>query len=212
MSLDIPSYDASELEQIGRSFLEHHSTTPSTLPVDIELLIEIAGYDIRPIHNLRKQHGVLGVPVYYHNITAICIDQEHLDTQPEVVRFTEAEELSHILLHRTVFEDCRSLEDATKRYMSIDRQSHWVMDRNARYLAGILLMPFDTLLHDLTRTNQTIDLARVASYPDLLEQLYRDLAARYRVTPRAMHYRIGNAAFFNQRQELEEKFLKSRHR
>ena len=135
MPVDIPSYSASELESIGQEFLRLHHD-PTVVPIDIDLLIERAGYDIRPIQGLQRHHGVMGVPVYYRAITAICIDSELIDRKPLIARFTEAEELAHILLHSLVFEDCRSLEEAIERYMELEGNDIWIMDRNARYFGG----------------------------------------------------------------------------
>ncbi|GMV95133.1 MAG: hypothetical protein AMXMBFR82_49110 [Candidatus Hydrogenedentota bacterium] len=78
-----------------------------TMPVDIELILERMGIDIVPVANFLSDVGVDAC--LSADLTTIYIDlQYYMDERMTFrVRFSEAHELGHLVLHRHVFEEFR---------------------------------------------------------------------------------------------------------
>ena len=62
-------------------------------------------------------------------------------------RFTLAEELAHIILHSDIYKEVKTFDDYFKAERSISEDSYHRLDRNAKELAGIILMPRYTFIN-----------------------------------------------------------------
>lgn len=197
----VPIYENYQLEDLAKSFLA--DKYPSLqLPVDIDLLIVKEGFDIHPIPNMWSDCGVRALPVCYQGIPAICIDQEHLDRYAEISRFTLAEELGHLLLHKSAFQDCDSLEKSIERYLELPGELIDKMDKNARYLGAAILMPEIHVAKDFEDFIGRQNLSAFASVTEALEWMAGVLCKKYRVTEIALKHRLMAKAFYELRGRL----------
>ncbi len=119
---------------------------------------------------------------------------------PSFYRFTVAEELAHLLLHRSVLAGVRTLEDFLELYHSDD---YHYLDRNAKRLAGSLLMPEENVRGDARALFEALRPRHTS--PEMLQrQLKIRLAQRYLVSWEAMDIRLRNWPLRIQ-QAVEEK-------
>lgn len=200
----VPTYENHQLETIAKTFLAQKYPSLN-LPVDVDLLIENEGFDIHPIHNMWGANGVRALPVCYKGIPAICIDQEHLDRYAEISRFTLAEELGHILLHKPVFQDCDSLEKSIERYLELPGELIDKMDKNARYLGAAILMPELHLAKDFEEFITRQNLSAFNSVLEAIEFMAGVLCKKYRITEIALRHRLLAKAFYDLRGKLLQK-------
>jgi hypothetical protein len=129
-----PQYQISELERIARRLLEERFPEDVSIPVDIDYLAESepgVSLDIMP--GLRHKFGIAGAVVVHaeERQFTILIDQSVADGNAAFYRFTLAEEFSHLVLHRSVLEQIKTLEDAARLHASPAYYDH--LDRNAKW-------------------------------------------------------------------------------
>ena len=140
----IPEYSHIELEQIGAKFHQKYCGDPVDIPIDIELILERAlGVDIIPFYGLERQYRINGILAkdLAKDRFLIYVDEEMMENQEERYRFTLSEKYAHSVLHRDIFQDVEGLDDFLHLQRSITSEEIWLMDRNARYLAGAILVP-----------------------------------------------------------------------
>ena len=187
-----PQYQISELERIARRLLEERFPEDVSVPVDIDYLAESepgVSLDIMP--GLRHKFGIAGAVVVHaeERQFTILIDQSVADGNAAFYRFTLAEEFSHLVLHRSVLEQIKTLEDAARLHASPAYYDH--LDRNATWLASALLMPESCLRED-SRKSFTRLRAATHDEPTLVYKLTIRLAQRYNVSQVAMSHRLRN--------------------
>lgn len=144
-----PQYQIPELERIARQLLGERFPEGVFIPVDVDYLAESepgVSLDIMP--GLRHTFGIAGAVIVHSEERrfTILIDQSVADGNAAFYRFTLAEELSHLVLHRSVLEQIETVEDAARLHASPAYHDH--LDRNAKWLASALLMPEKCLRED----------------------------------------------------------------
>jgi len=114
------------------------------VPIDIELILERMGIDIVPVANFRSEVGVDAC--LSADLKTIHIDLGYYmdDRMAFRVRFSEAHELGHLILHRRLFEDYRKL--GTKTILEWaqhirDRFENEIYEKEADEFASCLLVP-----------------------------------------------------------------------
>jgi len=115
--------------------------TVKKLPIDIELLIDKAGYSIHPISGMYKDYGVKGAVLKRTGGYDIAIDENTYETQEFFFRTTLAEELSHIILHEEYVAGIKNLDDVIKFHKSFDDEDYKRIEQQARCLGSQLLLP-----------------------------------------------------------------------
>lgn len=178
-----------------RTIAKHASKTredfssSDDLPIDVELIIEKMGIDITPVAGLRQQVGVEACTS--SDIQSIYIDLDYyLDKRMEFrIRFSEAHELGHIVLHKELFEKCRKNKAANvlewaKMVRTVFDGS--IYEKEADNFAGSLLIPethlrnrVDACLPVLTDKLKKAGLDISSFDPDdirslLADEVYRD--------------------------------------
>ena len=187
-----PQYQISELEPIARRLLEERFPEGVPIPVDIDYLAESepgVSLDIMP--GLRHKFGIAGAVIVHpeERRFTILIDQSVADGNAAFYRFTLAEEFSHLVLHRSVLEQIKTVEDAARLHASPAYYDH--LDRNAKWLASALLMP-ESYLQEDSRTSFRRLRAAPHDEPTLVYKLTIRLAQRYNVSQVAMSHRLRN--------------------
>lgn len=186
-----PQYDLPELEGIARRVLEERLPEGITIPIDIDFLVDTEpGCVLELVPDLWGSRGVAGTILAHpeERRYTILVDATVADTAPPFYRFTVAEELAHLTLHREILEQVRTLDDAVRLQES---PNYFYLDRNAKWLAGALLMPATHLRSDARALFATLR-PRIASEGALNHKLTIRLAQHYGVSPRAMAIRLKN--------------------
>ena len=184
-------YEIPELEKIAEGFLAERYPTLTIPPaIDIEYLIADQKADILPVHNIWHDFRVKGIVVFYKGSPTVCIDAEHLDRYPELSRFTMAEELGHLLLHRSLFEDCSTVEKATQRYLALDGKVIDRLDRNARFLGAAIVIPRKILQEELDDLLINQSLAGCRDWREGIVEAAEVLHDKYEISEVTMQNRI----------------------
>jgi hypothetical protein len=140
--VEIQRFNKTELEKIAENFLSKYAA-PGSGKYDgrcmrIEAVIESYGCTIFPIPGLAEiaEAYVPFKPGY------IFADEGQYLSGSFRWRFTLAEELAHILIHRPLFQGQSAIQVKDLQEQITDDQYQY-MEQNAKYLAGALLMRHD---------------------------------------------------------------------
>ena len=141
---DIRFFTPAELELAASFFLEEYNKPQNLIPVEIDLIIE-REFDIRVLDfgGLQEFHGLeaylaLGCHTIY-------VDRNYMDLEKmeRRYRFTLAEEIAHFILHKDLFKGVKTVEEYLKVSDELSFGERSRMQRDARRLAGAILMPAD---------------------------------------------------------------------
>lgn len=136
--MEIKLYSKDELESIAEKFLAEkgkgHYDGDS---LRIEPLIEEIGYTILPVKGLAE----IAEAYLPRKEKLILVDEDQYSSYESLrYRFTLAEELAHIILHRPIF-DGKTLKEVEHIQTAITDEQYQAMEKDAKHLAGALLMP-----------------------------------------------------------------------
>lgn len=185
-------YSVAAIERRAADLLRRHYGTRVQIPVDVDLLLErepgvTLDYHLR----LREVHGVVGVVLHERRTgrLIVLIDAQVADHNPNFYRFTVAEELGHVILHRPLIEKIRTLREAEALHASEEYRG---MDRNAKRFAAAVLMPPKEVLRDAEEIYpQLVAVAGFGDVEAVQGHLVNQLIRRYRVSTQAMRIRLG---------------------
>jgi Zn-dependent peptidase ImmA (M78 family) len=133
----------SELEQHAEKI---HRTFECTIPVDIDYIAEQNGLEIIGISRLKEDFGVWGLLGKVKKKFTIFIQRADFNLTNYHTNYTIAEELSHYFLHKEYFKNVDNIQEAFDFYTKISKKSEMMIELNAKYLAGALLIPRDDLI------------------------------------------------------------------
>jgi Zn-dependent peptidase ImmA (M78 family) len=192
----IKNHSDIELEQIADSFLNQWAKGKyDGRSLNLELLIEGFGYHIWPFPNL-SQIAEAYVPA---KRGYIFIDEEqYLNPWSFRVRFTLAEELAHILLHRPMFEGKTSAQIKALQQEITDSQ-YRIIEKNAKYLAGAILMK-RSLFRDRFEFFFRQQSIRTSSRLQILRYVVRELSRDFNVSCYAIAIRSRDLDLIDQQQ------------
>ena len=125
------------LETQAAAFLDANAKgTYDGRALRIESVIEKLGYIIFPVP------GLVEIADAYIPIKAgyIFVDEDQYLNGSFRWRFSLAEELAHLLIHRPLF-DGKSVAEIVAFQQALTEQEYLRIEREAKYLAGCLLMP-----------------------------------------------------------------------
>jgi hypothetical protein len=188
------THTISALEKKADALLEEAFPSGLTIPVDIDLLAEAHLHlEIVPIPGLKDTHEVLGLLWKRANGEhKLVVDEDVLDYQPALYRFTLGEEIAHYVLHRQHFKEVETLEQASQAQRDLQADLHH-MERNAKWFAAALLMPCRQVRQEAARIYELmVSHVGYADIPAVLKKLSGVLAQRFRVSAQAMNYRLDN--------------------
>ncbi len=151
MAILAPYLPYEKLREIAASFLAEHNPS-GTVPVPIEHIVEFHfGIDIVPTPGLHDHFDIDSYPT--SDLTEIHVDEwVYLRHEPRY-RFSLAHELSHVLIHRDVFEQLtyRSIGEWKAVVQSIPEDQYSWLEWQAYCLAGLILVPGDELRVEFER-------------------------------------------------------------
>jgi hypothetical protein len=169
---DLPIYQDSELEERASRFLTERLPAGIPIPIPIEWLVEsLPGIDLDCYPALRANHAVDG-GVWAHPETAgllVAIDEGIIDDDSRKgethYRWTVPEQLAHLLIHR----------DAVVRLHGPEE----------------FLMPSQQLVAEASKIyEQLVRVAGTDNAPAIQKYLRHQLGERFKVSERAMGYRL----------------------
>ena len=170
-------------------FLEsYHSSL--TLPVPIEDIAELKlGLKIILISGLIKNFGVNAF--INQNFDSIVIDEGMYTKQPERIRFTIAEEIGHLFLHKDWYskDGPKGLEEYITWQEKLDNKLFDYIERQARTFASMVLMPEKVLKErwdQFVSQNRIPDPCSVFDLPDT----FPELAQEFEVTADSLLVRL----------------------
>jgi IrrE N-terminal-like domain len=188
----VPKYAVGELERRAEHLLKTRCGWPPAIPVDIEALVDQElGVLLDILPGLQDRCGVAGLARYESETDTmrLIIDAEVADhPAASFYRFTVAEELAHVLLHREIMAQVQTMEDLLTLHAW---RGYHEIDRNAKRLAAALLMPTITV-SERARILYT-DLVKAAGFRDpaaIQAHLEERLARLHGVSAAAMRHRL----------------------
>lgn len=110
---------------------------------DVETIALRAGYPTSTIPNLKSVCDSYGTGFW--NIQKQCyeilIDEDSYERWYKSAQFTIAEELGHLLVHRDYLKDIKSLEARVTFEGSLDENTFFIFEKQAKNVASALLLP-----------------------------------------------------------------------
>ncbi len=187
-----PEYTVRELEHLAAGILRQRFPAGVAIPIDIDFIVDTepnVTLDVAP--GLRDECGIAGAVVAHpkEGRFTILIDERVADGNAAFYRFTVAEEYAHIVLHRGILGQVHDLDDVATLHES--DAYYDVLDRNAKRLASIILMPTEQLRQD-ARTRFAALRAAGLGEAELARRLTIQLAQRYNVSVQTMGIRLTN--------------------
>jgi Zn-dependent peptidase ImmA (M78 family) len=185
-------YSKREIEIAALDILKKEYPTKLTRPIDIDNIVYSHGSvdDIRPIPLLEDKFQVAAVLYIKESGRAdILIDEDTLDFQHARASFSIAHEFGHIVLHKAVWSQCKTIEDSITLHQRINR-SYKFIEWAANWFAGAILVPVSILGKDVREIYT--GLVKIYGYDaDLIcHKMYSGLAKGYGVSPDTMRIRI----------------------
>ena len=165
----VPDFRLYELERRAEEALNQCPRCVQGRRVDIDLLVETNGVQVEAFLGLRRKWDTYAFPDVRGQ--TIFVDADLMDDPAEEkrFRFTLAEEFAHILIHTPVFANCHTAEDRLALHRQLGDELVDRLERQARALAGALLMPattFDPLVEELASRDRNaqdeVDVDRLA--------------------------------------------------
>ena len=160
-------------------------------PIDVEYILEkhpsVVDFDL--VKGLSIKYGLGGVIFRLkEDRFVVLIDSDIADRSPYYYRFTIAEELSHLVLHKDLIHEIDSIEKSVKL---LSDPSYEKMDRNAKRFAAALLMPNKLIVNDSERLYHEI-LLRDGFQENkiILKEIIETLRKKYDVSKETMFYRL----------------------
>jgi len=137
-----------EAKTIVENYLTGHGIVfpaqlPIRLPVNVELLAAKTGCPVSTIDGLRSEFDLRGL--VYKNIHKdkfeIIIDSHHYQEEEYSSSFTIAEELAHLIIHKSIFEQIYSVEDRIELDSVINESTRRLIEMQAKRVGSELLLP-----------------------------------------------------------------------
>jgi len=172
----VPNLSKTQLEATAQEWLKQYGKYDGRM-LRLEHSLEVARYRIEPVPGLAEIAEAY-IPAKSHYI--FVDETQYLSNSPRW-RFTLAEELAHDLIHRPMFAGLNS-EQIVAYQESLTDDEYSTIERQAKRLAGCLLMPEDVFIErfqhhwDTQRPSVTSDL-KLLKY--VIRQLNFDFAVSH---------------------------------
>lgn len=190
-------YSYAEIDTIAIKLLKKTFDDAILPPIDIDIIAEqLEGFhEIRLLPGMQKKFSV-DACTYYRNdgLCDILIDSDVDSFNRARASFSITHELGHLVLHAGLFKDLKTIEDVVELNKRIEGRYN-IIEREANYFAGAILIPHTTIFSDTERIYQAI---MKGLAPDIHEptfdsvhpKIVATLAARYSVSTPAMSIRL----------------------
>lgn len=179
------------VKQAANEFL-HQYHPQQTLPVPIEDIVEI-GLKIQVIL-INGLIRICGVNAFItQSFDSIVVDESMFKKQPERIRFTLAEEVGHMFLHKEWYlkDGPKGMENYIKWQEQLDGQLYSFIERQAKTFAGMILMPEEQTIAKWKEFAQRNNLPDVCGVYDLTDT-FPELAHEFAVSPDSLLVRLSS--------------------
>lgn len=187
-SLNIPYLSDDSIRQHAEE-LRAMFSSPG-LPVDVDLICEKAGIDLRPIPNLK-----------YLSSTEACISNDasiifyDVNSNELRLRFSLAHELGHFKIHRAELDMMRprNIEDWKKILDEIPGHTIGRFEKQANEFAGRLLVPIDELKNSFKIVKDDLLIMKgffKGDYFPCFQFIASPLSKRFGVSEKVMQIRL----------------------
>lgn len=192
--MNIKLFGRPALEKIAQEFLETHGLRDNRA-LRVETAIESFGYRIFSFPGLAEiAEAYVPVKPGY-----IFVDEEqYLGIDSFRWRFSLAEELAHILIHRPMFEGM-TLEQIIEFQNEITDKEYLALEREAKYLAGCLLMPADEYKKRFVHF-WDLQSSRIQNELTVLRYVVRQVSYDFNVSVHSVALRALNLELIDQQQ------------
>jgi len=186
-----PTYTVEELERIARDFLAGQPAALQQPPIDVDVLLErLPGVRLDVRRGLQSRFGVMGMVTrdVSDGSILVYIDEAHADGPPARYRMTVAEELAHILIHRTVIDSVMGDDD----FRALQQHRSWYdMERNAKRCAAAILMPARAIIERAKQAyTRLVEVAGFENPGAVMKYMASQLATPFEVSQTAMRIRL----------------------
>jgi len=184
------------VKRVANIFLrEYHPSLK--LPVPIEEIAELKlKIKIILIPRLIKNFGVNAF--LNHTFDTIVIDEFMYIKQPDRIRFTLAEEVGHLILHKEWYSKHgpSSLENYYKWVENLDAKTYAYVERQAKTFASFILMPEEKVMEVMSQFAKQYGLKLPCSVLDLPDS-WPDLAKAFEVSVHSFLIRLSQLELVN---------------
>lgn len=185
-------YNYSEIEVITGRLLKSHYPHGIVIPVEIDLIVEKHEFidNIIPAEGLQEKFNVAAILCKKPNSHFdILVDEYTIEHQRFRASFSIAHEFGHLILHTKIFENCATIDNAITLNTRI-KNSYQIIEREANYFAGALLMPQGCIIEDTAKIYEFM--IKNGNYNTKIDinEFCSTLARRYEVNPEPMKYRL----------------------
>ena len=178
-----------QVKQAAKEFLQKYHQGLS-LPVPIEDIVELKlKIKIILIQGLIKNFGINAL--INQKFDSIVIDENMFQRQPERIRFTLAEEIGHLFLHKDWYikNGPKAMEDYLSWHLKLDRKTFGFIERQAKTFAGMVLIPETVLKKEWQEFIKKFNLPEQCSIYDLPDTL-PELAHKFFVSGECLLVRL----------------------
>jgi len=190
-----------DLEKIAADL---HVTYQCKVPIDIDYLVETMNLELCVINRLKEDFGLFGLLAKIKGKYVIFVGKGDFRLTNYSTNFTIAEELSHYILHKQYFKNVRNIDEAVDFFeKTVSQQSEMMIEFNAKYLAGAILLPAEDLKDRseevyLGKKSTIAAVMKTAKDDDICDAVIDGIASSltdvYRVPDRDISYRLRSQA------------------
>lgn len=176
-------YSNAEIERIVAQILANAFPREIRIPIDIDRLVErheLVDYLLSGelLEDKFKVAAVLISKPDGH--FDILVDEDTFNSYRARANFSIAHEFGHVVLHSQICSSCRTVEDAIALRKRIEN-AYDLIERNANYFAGAILMPLRTLPEDAAKVYEALVKDIGCDITLIPDKLCSTLAYRYKV-------------------------------
>jgi len=181
-------------ESLEKIASEIHKKYRCNVPVDIDYIVEMMGIELFDISRLKEDFGIYGFLGRVQGRYVIYVQKGAFDATNYNTTLTIAEELTHYILQKKYFKDVKDIEGAYSFYADISEKSKSMMEFNAKYLAGAILVPADILREEATnlvKENKDVLFSLLKEdFNEMIDTLSSKLRDVFQVPENAISYRL----------------------
>jgi Zn-dependent peptidase ImmA (M78 family) len=186
---DPVNYNIYDIKKAAADFLSQNNTE-LIVPVPIEEIVEIKlGIRIILIRGLIRDFGVNAF--ISNTFDRIVIDEVMYTKQPQRIRFTIAEEVGHLILHKDWY--LQNGPKITESYLDwqekIDGKTFDYIERQAKTFAGMILIPEPVIINRWQKYCDRNNITSPCNVFDLTDT-FPELANEFDVTPDSLLVRL----------------------
>ena len=154
--LPVQVYSYDDLRLVAAEFLARHHPD-ATIPTPIEELVDLRlKIDIVPVARLEwEDHTAAYLSA---DLKEIRVDKHAMESNSNRYRFSLAHELSHLLLHRDIYQKLRPVTaaDWKSKLRAISEEDYGWIEWQAYSLAGLILVPPGHLQVEFASVTSTV--------------------------------------------------------